>query len=128
MTAPDPWPNGTHLVVRGRIVVVVEHAPNSDSWHYRGTPSDLAGDIVTFAHSEATPVERPITPRPVGSVLPDVARDLMARAGLSLDVFDKESGQHTPLGDLLETVASLVRRGIAPPELLAAYVTYREEG
>lgn len=115
MSAPEPYRNGTHLVVRGLTVVVTDHAPNADGWHYRGTRADLAGEVITFSHEEAS--------RPNVNTVPATGRELLARAGLSLDVFDQE---HTPLGDLIETVAALVRRGTAPPELHAAYVTYRE--
>lgn len=118
MSAPEPYANSTHVVVRGRIVVVTGHAPNADGWRYHGTPADLAGDEISFSHDEASPVTRPIA-----NALPATGRELLARAGLNLDVFDQE---HTPLGDLIETVAALVRRGTAPPELHAAYVTYRE--
>lgn len=118
---PEPYPNGTHLAVRGRTVVVTDHAPNSDSWHYHGTPADLAGDCVTFAHHEATPITRPMPgPSTAASTLPAVARELMANAGLNLDVFDQE---HTPLGDLLDVVR-MVHRQI--PELHQAWVTYYE--
>lgn len=117
MSAPEPYANKTPLVVRGRIVVVTGHAPNADGWRYHGIPADLAGDEISFSHDEASPVTRS---------MPAKGRALMAGAGLSLDVFDKEMSEHTPLGDLLETVASLVRRGMAPPELHQAYLTYRE--
>lgn len=124
MSAPEPYANGVHLVVRGRVVVVTNHAPNSDAWRYTGSPADLAGDDIHFGHDEASPVKRDISnSRPVGNSVPATGRELLARAGLNLDVFDQE---HTPLGDLLETVASLVRRGTAPPELHQAYLTYRE--
>jgi hypothetical protein len=58
---PEPYPNGTHVVVRGRTLVITDHAPNADDWHYHGTPADLAGDVVTFSHREALPVRR-VTP------------------------------------------------------------------
>lgn len=116
---PEPYPNGVHLVVRGLTVVVTDHAPNADGWHYRGTPDE--GDVITFRHEEASPAMPP-----KANTVPATGRELMARAGLNLDVFDEEMSPHTPLGDLLETVASLVRRGMAPPELHQAYLTYRE--
>lgn len=118
MSAPEPYLNGTHLVVRGLTVVVTDRAPNADGWHYRGTRADLAGEVITFSHEEAS--------RPVANTVPATGRELLARAGLNLDVFDEEMSPHTPLGDLLETVAALVRRGTAPPELYQAYLTYRE--
>lgn len=112
---PEPYADGTHLAVRGRTVVVQDHAPCADGWHYHGLPADLAGDCITFAHHEATPIERPMP-----TALPNSARNLMANAGLDLDVFDQE---HTPLGDLLDVVR-LVHRQI--PELHQAWVTYYE--
>lgn len=126
---PEPYPNGTHLAVRGRTVVVTDHAPNSDSWHYHGTPADLAGDCVTFAHDEATPITRPMPgPSTAASTLPAVARELMANAGLSLDVFDSEV-QESPLQELLRVVADVVHHGPRHlDDLRLAYITYTEAG
>lgn len=125
---PEPYANSTHVTVRGRVVVVVEHAPNADSWKYHGVPADLSGDTVTFSHEEATLVRRPASdPRPVGEILPDVTRDLLRRANLSPEVSAEEIERaHTPLGDLLETVAESIRRGLATPNVREAYLTYME--
>lgn len=123
---PEAYANGTHVVVRGRVLVVTEHAPNAEGWRYHGIPADLQGDTITFSHEEATPVHSR-APRPVGEILPDVARDLLRRADLSPEVFDDEiSRTHTPLGDLLETVAESIRRGLATPNVREAYLTYME--
>jgi hypothetical protein len=121
VTAPEPYANGTHLVVRGRIVVVTGHAPNADAWHYHGTPADLAGDTVTFGHDEATPVTRPI--------------DLMKRAGLDTDVYQQEIAQiqaeneehaRSPLEELLAVVREVAHGIGGQPDIHAAWTTYRE--
>ena len=125
---PDAYENGTHLRVRGRVVVVIDHAPNADSWKYHGAPADLIGDTLTFSHEEATVIRRPSSePRPVGEILPDVAQGLLRRANLSPEVFaDEIARAHTPLGDLLETVAESIRRGLATPNVREAYIIYIE--
>jgi hypothetical protein len=128
MTAPEPYKNDTHLVVRGRIVVVTEHAPNADSWHYRGVPADLTGDTVTFGHNEATPVTRPISiPRDFGSVL--------GRAGLDADVYAQEIAQiqseneerpRSPLAELLAVVREVAHGIGGQPDIHQAWLAYTE--
>lgn len=117
---PEPYLNGTHVVVHGRTVVVTEHAPNSDGWRYRGTPSDLTGDTVHFSHEEARPVIRAV-------------RTVLASAGLDPDVYDQEIAaiqaenvepELTPLDALLDVVEHIARRGHA--ELRQALNIYRE--
>lgn len=117
MSAPEPYANGVHLVVRGRVVVVTNHAPNSDAWRYTGSPADLAGGDIHFGHDEATPVTQP---------MPATGRELLARAGLNLDVFDSEV-QESPLQELLRVVADVVHHGPRHlDDLRLAYITYTE--
>lgn len=83
---PDPYPNGTHVTVRSRTVLITDHAPNADSWHYHGIPADLAGDVITFGHEEARPVAGPA---PVSAILPGVVQLLQA-ADIDAEVFAAE--------------------------------------
>jgi hypothetical protein len=124
---PDAYTNGTHVTVRGRTVVVTEHAPNADSWHYRGSPADLAGDVVTFSHDEATLV----VPR---RDAPPLLHGVLRLAGLDPDVYAAELAELqrenveptlTPLEELLSVVEGIARRGHV--ELRAALNIYREE-
>lgn len=123
---PDPYANGTHVKVRGRTVVVTEHAPNADSWHYRGSPADLAGDVVTFGHDEATLV----VPR---RDAPPLLHGVLKLAGLDPAVYASELAALqsenvevtlSPLEELLSVVEHLARRGNT--ELRAALNIYRE--
>lgn len=130
MTAPEPYRNGTHLVVRGRTFVVVNHAPNADGWKYHGTPSDLAGDDITFSHSEATPVTRPLGPRSVGGM-----RDLIGSAGLDPDIYEQEIAQlqaeneehpRTPIAELLAVVRSVAHGYGGQLDIHEAWKVYTE--
>lgn len=107
---PDPYPNKTHVVVRGRTLVITQHAPNADSWRYVGTPADLAGDDVHFSHEEALPVR---TPAP--NVYTQELDDLQA---------ENVEPTLTPLEELLSVVEHIARRGHA--ELRQALNIYRE--
>lgn len=108
---PDPYPNKTHVVVRGRTLVITQHAPNADSWRYVGTPADLAGDDVHFSHEEALPV-RAIT-------------SAMAYAqGLADLQAENVEPTLTPLEELLSVVEHIAHRGHA--ELRQALNIYRE--
>lgn len=107
---PDAYPNGTHVVVRGRTLVITEHAPNGDGWRYRGIPADLTGDTVSFSHSEALPVRTAV------------------RAAYALEIAELQAENVeptlTPLEELLSVVEHIARRGHA--ELRQALNIYRE--
>jgi hypothetical protein len=109
---PDAYPNGTHVVVRGRTLVITDHAPNADDWHYHGTPADLAGDEVTFSHREALPVRR-VTPADT-----TYAQELAALQAENVEL------ALTPLEELLSVVEHIARHGHA--ELRQALNIYRE--
>jgi hypothetical protein len=109
---PDPYPNGTHVVVRGRTLVITDHAPNADDWHYHGTPADLAGDVVTFSHREALPVRRVTS---ADSAYAQELADLQA---------ENVEPNLTPLEELLSVVEHIARRGHV--ELRQALNIYRE--
>jgi hypothetical protein len=121
VTAPEPYANGTHLVVRGRVVTVTDHVGNSDGWRYTGAPADLAGGGILFSHEEAMPLTRPI--------------DLMKRAGLDTDVYAQEIAQiqaeneehpRSPLEELLAVVREVAHGIGGQPDIHAAWVSYRE--
>lgn len=127
MSAPEPYANGTHLVVRGRTVVVTDHAGNADDWRYTGTPADLAGGDVHFSHGEATPLTRPISPRSMGPIL--------ASAGLDPDIYAQEIAQmqaeeqehpRTPLAELLAVVREVAHGIGGQPDIHQAWLTYSE--
>lgn len=69
---PEPYANKTHVVVHGRVLVIRDHAPNSDGWRYHGIPADLSGDVVSFSHDDARPVEvQPVEPKTFGELTPE---------------------------------------------------------
>lgn len=106
---PEPYTLTQRVVVRGKQYVIMDRAPNSDGWRYRGTPVDLAGSSIWFSHDEALPVG-PTPPRRV----PADYDDLVER--------------HDPLGDVLDAIAAEIRAGLATPRLHGAYVTFMEAG
>lgn len=114
---PDPYPNDTHVVVRGRTLVITEHAPNADGWQYHGIPADLIGDVVRFSHDEAVPVVATPPParRTPGLVIEGVE-----------PVEPLRIGETTPEKNLIEALASWARGGLSSADLRATYLMFQE--
>lgn len=114
---PDPYPNDTHVLVRGRTLVITEHAPNADGWQYHGIPADLSGDVVRFSHDEATPVVAAPPPahRIPGLVVQGVE-----------PVEPTRFGELTPERNLIEALALWAHGRLSSADLRETYLMFTE--
>lgn len=75
---PQPYPNGTRLLVENQVLVVTDHAPHAEDWRYTGHPVNVTGSEVHFSHHQAGPVP--------ASMLPPSARSVFERNELDDDL------------------------------------------
>lgn len=118
---PQPYPNGTRLLVENRVVVVTDHAPHAEDWRYTGHPVDTTGREVHFSHHQAGPVPP--------SMLPPSARDLFdERTQDDLHVVVEEVPLTSAAADALRALVLWYHGNLSLDELRGNALQYLEQG